>query len=329
LAVQHNDEHAGHGGGHTAAHPASRSFSEKFLIPLAIPVGAGIVIAAIILAVSQILLAVPEDVATPIALIIALIILLGCAYFATARRLSRGVITLGVAIPAIILFGAGIGAGIYRQENPTTEHKGAEANAGPKPEITTDDKFSQTSYTVYAGQQVTIDVENQGSNPHNMHILGVTNPDGSDIKTDILSAGNSAKLTFTIDKPGTYNFQCDVHPTEMKGTVTVNPGPPPGQPGPAAAGGLNEEATDDKFSATNLTAKAGQTLTLTLQNKGTANQHNWHLLDVQNADGSAIKTDILPPGQTASIQFTIQKPGTYNFQCDVHPTTMKGTLTVQ
>jgi plastocyanin len=327
LAVQHHDESAGPGG-HGAAHPASRSFSERFLIPLAIPIGAGIVIAAIILSVSQILLAVPEDVATPIALCIALIILLGCAYFATARRLSRGIITLGVAIPAIVLFGAGIGAGIYRQENPTTEHKGAEANAAPKPQITTDNKFSETSYTVYAGQQVTIDVENQGSNPHNMHILGVTNPDGSDIKTDILSAGNSAKLTFTIDKPGTYNFQCDVHPTEMKGTVTVNPGPPPGQPGPAAAGGLNEDATDNKFSSTSLTAKAGTAATLTLQNKG-SNPHNWHLLDVKNADGSDIKTKILNPGETDSIQFTIDKPGTYNFQCDVHPAEMKGTLTVQ
>lgn len=327
--MQHNDEHAGHGGDHEAAHPASRSFSERFLIPLAIPIGAGIVIAAIILSVSQILLAVPEDVATPIALCIALIILLGCAYFATARSVSRGIITLGVAVPAIVLFGAGIGAGIYRQANPKTENKGgAEANAAPKRQITTDNKFSQTSYTIAAGQQATIDVENQGSNQHNMHVLGVTNPDGSDIKTDLLSPGQKASLTFTITQPGTYKFQCDVHPTEMTGTITVTAGAPPGLPG-AAAGSLNEDATDDKFSAANLTGKAGQTLTLTLQNKGAADQHNWHLLDVQNADGSAIKTDILPPGKTATIQFTIEKPGTYNFQCDVHPTTMKGTLTVQ
>ncbi len=328
MAVQHHDEPAGHGGGHEAGHPASRSFSERFVIPLAIPIGAGIVIAAIILAVSQILLAVPEDVATPIALIIALIILLGCAYFATARRVSRGVVTLGVAIPAIILFGAGIGAGIYRQVNPTTENKGAEANAGPKPQVTTDNKFSETSYTVYAGQQVTIDVTNQGSNQHNMHVLGVANPDGSDIKTELLGPGQSAKLTFTITQPGSYKFQCDVHPTEMTGTITVNPGPPPAQPGGAAAGSLNEDATDNKFSATKLTGKAGQTLTLTLQNKG-SNPHNWHLLDAKNADGSDIKTKIANPGETDTVQFTITQPGTYNFQCDVHPTEMKGTLTVQ
>lgn len=325
MAAQHHDEPAGHGGGHDAAHPASRSFKDKFVIPLAIPIGAGIVIAAIILAVSQILLAVPEDASTPIALLIALLILLGCAYFATARKLSRGVVTLGVAVPAIILFGTGIGAGIYRQANPTTEHKGGvEANAAPKPQITTDDKFSETAYTVTAGQQVTIDVENHGSNPHNMHILGVTNADGSDIKTEILTSGNSAKLTFTIDKPGTYNFQCDVHPTQMKGTLTVTAG----APGGAAAGALNEETTDNKFSSTQFTAKAGTAATLTLQNKG-SNPHNWHVLDVKNADGSDIKTKIANPGETDTVQFTIDKPGTYNFQCDVHPTEMKGTLTIQ
>src|SRR5579859_1685390 len=183
--MQH-DAHGGQGGEHAAGQPASRGFSEKFLIPLVIPVGAGLVILCIILAVSQILLAVPEDVATPIALLIALVILLGCAYFATARSLNRGIVTLGVAIPAVILFGAGIGAGIYRQANPKTENKGVEANAAPRPQITTDDKFSETAYTVTAGQQVTIEVENHGSNLHNMHVLDVKNPDGSDIKTDIL-----------------------------------------------------------------------------------------------------------------------------------------------
>jgi plastocyanin len=28
-------------------------------------------------------------------------------------------------------------------------------------------------------------------------------------------------VTFQIDTPGTYNFQCDVHPTEMKGALVV------------------------------------------------------------------------------------------------------------
>jgi len=44
---------------------------------------------------------------------------------------------------------------------------------------------------------------------------------GKDIKTSLLDAGKSESLTFTITKPGNYNFQCDVHPTEMMGTLTV------------------------------------------------------------------------------------------------------------
>lgn len=88
-------------------------------------------------------------------------------------------------------------------------------------ETTTDDKFSATSFTVPAGQQVTITVNNKGQALHNWHVLGVKSTDGKDIKTDLLASGASAKLTFTIAQAGTYKFQCDVHPTEMIGTLIV------------------------------------------------------------------------------------------------------------
>lgn len=85
--------------------------------------------------------------------------------------------------------------------------------------------------------------------------------------------------------------------------------------------------TNSKFSETSLTAKANQDIALTLANKGQA-VHNWHLLNATDANGKEIKTDLLDPGKSATIDFKLTKPGTYNFQCDVHPTTMKGTLTI-
>ena len=97
----------------------------------------------------------------------------------------------------------------------------------------------------------------------------------------------------------------------------------------AAAGAqrLVEVATDNSYSQTTFTVKAGQPLELTLTNNGEA-LHNWHLLNVKDVDGKNILTPLVSPGQSATIDFTINTPGTYNFQCDVHPTDMKGTLTV-
>ena len=87
-------------------------------------------------------------------------------------------------------------------------------------------------------------------------------------------------------------------------------------------------STDNKFDTTRLTVPAGQAVTLTLQNKGQA-IHNWHLLNVKDAAGNDVATQLLPGGQSETITFTLDAPGTFSFQCDTHPAEMKGSLTVQ
>ncbi len=126
----------------------------------------------------------------------------------------------------------------------------------------------------------------------------------------------------------------------FKQTVVVaqNTAVPYGSVGPvqvspsalAAAGAqtVTEIATDNKYSQTQFTVKANQDVALTLKNQGQA-VHNWHLLDATDADGKEIKGSLLDPGKSETIDFKIAKPGTYHFQCDVHPTDMKGTLVVQ
>jgi nitrite reductase (NO-forming) len=97
---------------------------------------------------------------------------------------------------------------------------------------------------------------------------------------------------------------------------------------PAAVQAMQQTTTDNKFSATQMTAQAGKPITLTVTNKGQA-IHNWNLVGQTGAEGTAIKTGLLNPGETQTITFTMTKPGTYSFQCDVHPAEMKGTLTVK
>ncbi len=321
---------------HAVAAPARRGIREKFLIPLAIPVGCAIVIAAIVLSISQILLAVPSNVATVIALVIAVLILLACTFFATARTLNRQMIMAGIAVPAIALLGSGIYAGIYRQNNPTHEAgSGEAANVGSQPatQVTTDNKFSTTAYTVEVNEPIVIPIKNQGTALHNMHILEVKDASGQDIKTDLLPPGAGANLSFTIAQAGSYNFQCDVHPTEMKGTITVVASTTSATAAtaatvPGAGGGLSEVTTDNKFSQTSFTVDKGVPAALTVKNKGQA-LHNWHVLIVKGSDGNDIKTDLVPAGSTATATFQIDQPGTYDFQCDVHPAEMKGKLTIK
>lgn len=88
-------------------------------------------------------------------------------------------------------------------------------------EVATDNKFSAVSYTIMAGTPYTLTLQNKGEALHNWHILGVKGTDGKDVDSPLADGGRSVSFTFTAAKAGTYRFQCDVHPDEMKGSVTV------------------------------------------------------------------------------------------------------------
>ncbi len=112
------------------------------------------------------------------------------------------------------------------------------------------------------------------------------------------------------------------------GTKSETRATPTAGGGAAPAGAIVITATDNKFDKTELTVRANQPVTLTLQNQGQA-IHNWHVLNVKDKDGKDITTNLLPAGQSQTITFTIAQTGTFDYQCDVHPTEMRGKLTVQ
>jgi len=82
--------------------------------------------------------------------------------------------------------------------------------------------FDKTTIQVTAGQPFTIKMDNKDTAVHNVHIY--TQKGGTSIAvTDpqAIPAGSSGTLTTTITQPGTYYFQCDFHPEQMNGTLTV------------------------------------------------------------------------------------------------------------
>ncbi len=87
-------------------------------------------------------------------------------------------------------------------------------------------RFEPNEFTVSAGQQVTFNLTNDGTLPHNMRVDG---GDGSYFTDDdtvsdseVIQPAETSTLTWTApDQPGTFIFQCDLHPVDMTGTITV------------------------------------------------------------------------------------------------------------
>jgi uncharacterized cupredoxin-like copper-binding protein len=103
---------------------------------------------------------------------------------------------------------------------------------------------------------------------------------------------------------------------------------PTSAPASAAPQQLTVKALDTmKFDPASLTAKAGQPIHVTLDNSGGQIAHDFAM-----TDGVAQPVSITAqPGQTATVTFTIAKPGTSTYVCNQpghEQAGMKGALTV-
>ncbi len=125
---------------------------------------------------------------------------------------------MALALVAISLAACGGGT---KSETRATPTAGGAAPAGTIVIVATDNKFDKTELTVQANQPVTLTLENRGQAVHNWHVLNVKDKDGKEIATNLLTGGQSQTITFVITQTGTFDYQCDVHPTEMRGKLTV------------------------------------------------------------------------------------------------------------
>lgn len=89
-----------------------------------------------------------------------------------------------------------------------------------------DNLFDPNTFTVAAGESVTVELTNEGAAIHNMRISGEDGNynTGDDAVSDpqLVSGGQTATLEWQApSQAGEIIFQCDFHPTDMKGTITV------------------------------------------------------------------------------------------------------------
>ncbi|MDQ6793995.1 MAG: cupredoxin domain-containing protein [Chloroflexota bacterium] len=107
-------------------------------------------------------------------------------------------------------------------------------------------------------------------------------------------------------------------------------------PGSAAPSGAVSGATvtvvatsPAKFDTPDLTAPANKPFTLVFNNQDASSPHN---VVIVNPDGSKVSmgdTAFFTGPAKRMYQVPALAPGAYPFHCEVHPNTMKGTLTVK
>lgn len=83
--------------------------------------------------------------------------------------------------------------------------------------------FDKTALTGAAGKVLTITFKNEDAGvPHNIHFYNGASATAPSIgKTDIVIGPVTQTLKIGPLKPGKYYYQCDVHPTQMNGVLTV------------------------------------------------------------------------------------------------------------
>lgn len=243
---------------------------------------------------------------------------------------------------SLIVGGFMLGAGLTAFEEGGTAAAGtatpAPSNGGGADAYAvtaTDNKFDKATLQAPPSTEVTYTFKNDGKVKHNIHFLTKAGGDtlAQGAEGSILDGGKSETLTFTTPAAGSYYFQCDLHPDQMKGTFEVKEGAPaPGASasnGGAAAGSATLVATDNKFDKTTLTASAGKEYTLDFENKGKV-KHNVHILTKAGGDTLAQGAEgaILDGGKSETLKFTPPTAGKFYYQCDLHPDQMNGTFTV-
>jgi plastocyanin len=116
------------------------------------------------------------------------------------------------------------------------------------------------------------------------------------------------------------------------GQVTITPlaatptPPAPGSP-PAGAARLEIAAVSSLYDKEELQAPPGP-VTVVLDNRDAGVVHNIHFFRGEDANGEEIAQTDLEAGEVVQELNMDLTPGAYYYQCDAHPTTMKGTLEV-
>ncbi len=110
-------------------------------------------------------------------------------------------------------------------------------------------------------------------------------------------------------------------------TPTAEPSPSDG--GGTAGAELSIMAMNNVFDTDSLSAPAGTPFTVLLDNMDAGIPHNFSIYTDDTATTALFTGEIITGPDTITNEIPALDAGSYFFRCDVHPTTMIGTLTVE
>ncbi len=202
-------------------------------------------------------------------------------------------------------------------------------------------KFDVKELDLKASSPVTITVDNKDTGvPHTFTIWKS--------QADATAGTASAKIedtgpfqdtkTINVSTPAagtTWYFNCTIHPTSMFGTIKIENAAAGG--GGAAPSGPTTSpkvvAKNIKYDVKSLTLKANSTINVALDNQDTGVPHTFTVWKSKaDADNNTTANQVADTGPftgTKNFSFKTGPPGTWYFNCTIHPTSMFGTITVQ
>ncbi|HEV3472488.1 MAG TPA: cupredoxin domain-containing protein, partial [Actinomycetota bacterium] len=165
-----------------------------------------------------------KEAATIVALAFALNILGACAVLAARRRTdaaTMGELLVVVTYPVVIgvvlaIIGFGTGQNVAEQHGPETASGGAGDTISAA-----NVQFNTDSLTFTAGEETELELKNGDSVDHNFSIYEDDSAKKALFAGQNVGPGSSTTYTIPPLEKGEYFFRCDLHPTAMIGTVTV------------------------------------------------------------------------------------------------------------
>ncbi len=318
---------------------------DRLLLPVLLPLGILAVVAVLVVAFSRVLLSLSKEAATGTAVVVAggiLAVAAAAAKLPPTRRYSN-LLAMVAAVVGVAMLAGGIAlATVGKPEEGGGGAGGATVVELAAPVGASVSGFDATELSFPADTRVVLRFDNQDTGvPHNVVVTDGEDPATAEqlLRGDLVTGPGTMDYEIEPLAAGTYYFHCELHPTTMTGKIVVGAGatgvPSTTAPSPTggAAGAITVTAQGVVFDTNSITLPAGGAVTIHFVNNDGGIPHN---ISIYTADPvqdpsakSVLKGELITGPATIDYTFDAPPAGTYDFQCDVHPTTMNGTVTVQ